>query len=214
MKSFIILFIVLFSTAVQAETMYISDIIEIMIRTGPGSDNRIMAMIKSGEKVEMLKPGEEWSLVRIANGKEGWALNRFLTSKEPDELALARLGEKYKVLKNQAVSLIEENKVYKKENKQLNSELKTNKKILNKIKLSYETLKKESAEFLELKSNYKKTASILAEQTKKAEKLEDKLTKLLLHRNIKWFLSGAGVLLLGFVIGFSASRQRKRSSLL
>jgi len=114
----------------------------------------------------------------------------------------------------QAVSLIEENKVYKKENNKLNSELKTNKEISYKIKSSYETLKKESAEFLELKSNYEKTSSKLTEQTKKAEKLEEELTKLLLHQNIKWFLSGAGVLLLGFVIGFSTKRHRKRSSLL
>jgi len=105
-------------------------------------------------------------------------------------------------------------RVYKKENKGLSSELRTTKANLNKIKSSHETLKKESAEFLGLKSNYEKTSSKLTEQTQKAEKLEEELTKLLLHQNIKWFLSGAGVLLLGFVIGFSIKRQRKRSSLL
>jgi SH3 domain protein len=214
MKSFIVFSIVLFSTAVYAETMYIGDIIKITVRTGPGINHKIVAMIKSGERVEVLKPEEEWSLVRITNGKEGWVLSRFLTPKEPDGLALARLKKNHKVLKDQAVSLIEENKVYEKENKKLNSELKTNKEILYKIKSSYETLKKESAEFFELKSNYEKTSSKLTEQTKKAEKLDEELTKLLLQQNIKWFLSGAGVLLLGFVIGFSTKRQRKRSSLL
>ena len=217
MKSFIVFFIVLFSTVVQAETLYISDIIKITVRTGPGIDHKIIAMIKSGERVEVLKleePVEEWSFVRLTNGKEGWVLSRFLKSKEPDGLVLDRLKKKHNVLKKQAVSTIEENKVYKKENNKLNSELKTNKEISNQIKSSYETLKKESAEFLELKSNYKKTSSKLIEQTKKAEKLEEELTNLLLHQNIKWFLSGAGVLLLGFVIGFSTKRQRRRSSLL
>ncbi|MDL1968277.1 MAG: TIGR04211 family SH3 domain-containing protein [Deltaproteobacteria bacterium] len=214
MKSFIVFFIVLFSTVVQAEIMYISDIIKITVRTGPGSNHKIVAMIKSGERVEVIKPEKDWSLVRIANGKEGWVLSRFLKSKEPDGLILERLKKKHKVLTNQAVSLIEENKGYKKENNELNSELKINKKTSDKIKSSYEILKKESAEFLELKSNYKKTSSKLAEQTKKAEKLEEELTALLLHQNIKWFLSGAGVLLLGFVIGFSTKRQRNRSSLL
>lgn len=217
MKSFIIFFIVLFSTAVYAETMYIADTIKITFRTGPGIDRKIVAMIRSGERVEVLnteEPVEEWSLVRLTNGKEGWVLSRFLTSKEPDELALIKLKKKHNVLKNQAISLIEENKVYKKENKEMNSELKKNKEISNKIKSSYETLKKESAEFLELKSNYKKTSSKLAELTKKAGSLEEELTKLLLHQNIKWFLSGAGVLLFGFIIGFSAKRQRRRSSLL
>lgn len=217
MKSFIVFFIVLFSTVVQAETLYISDIIKITVRTGPGINHKIIAMIESGERVEVLKPGEpdkDWSLVRIANGKEGWVLSRFLKSKEPDRLVLDRLKKKHNVLKKQAVSTIEENKVYKKENKRLNVELKTNKEISKKIKSSYETLKKESAEFLELKSNYGKTSSKLIEQTKKAKKLEEELTSLLLQQNIKWFLSGAGVLLLGFVIGFSTKRQRRRSSLL
>ncbi len=217
MKSFIVFFIVLFSTVVQAETMYISDTIKITFRTGPGIGHKIVAMIKSGEKVEALKPEEpveEWSFVRLTDGKEGWVLSRFLKSKEPDRLVLDRLKKKHNVLKKQAVSTIEENKVYKKENKKLNSELKTNKEISREIKSSYEALKKESAEFLELKSNYEKTSSNLIEQTKKAEKLEEELTSLLLHQNIKWFLSGAGVLLLGFVIGFSTKRQRRRSSLL
>ncbi len=217
MKSLIVFFIVLFSTVGQAETMYIGNIIEITVRTEPRIDRKIVAMIKSGETVEVLNPEEiekDWSLVRITNGKEGWVLSRFLTSKEPDGRALTRLKKKHKALKNQVVSLIEENNAYKKENKKLNSELKTKKKISNKIKSSYETLKKESAEFLKLKSNYEKTSSKLTEQTKKAEKLDEELTKLLLHQNIKWFLSGAGVLLLGFVIGFSAKRQRRRPSLL
>ena len=217
MKSFIVFFIVLFSTAVYAETMYIADTIKITFRTGPGIDRKIVAMIKSGERVEVLKleePIEEWSFVRLTNGKEGWVLSRFLTSKEPDRLALIKLKKKHTALKNQAVALVEENKIYKKENKKLNSELKKNKEILNKIKSSYEILKEESAEFLELKSNHKKTSSKLAELTEKGGKLEKELTKLLLNQNIKWFLSGAGVLLFGFVIGFSAKRQRKRSSLL
>ena len=214
MKSVIVFFIVLFSAAVQAETMYVDDIIKITVRTGPGIKRKIVAMIKSDEKVEVLKPEKEWSFVRITNGKEGWVLSRFLKSKEPDGLVLDRYKKKHNVLKKQAVSLIEENKVYKKENNKLNSELKINKEISDKIKSSYETLKKESAEFLELKSNYKKTSSKLIEQTKKAEKLEEELTSLLLHQNIKWFLSGAGVLLLGFMIGYSTKRQRSRSSLL
>jgi hypothetical protein len=54
----------------------------------------------------------------------------------------------------------------------------------------------------------------LTEQTQKASKYEEDLTKLLWNKNIKWFLSGAGVLILGFIIGFMTKRQRRRSSLL
>ncbi len=48
---FIGVLLILFSTAVQAETMYVSDLVEITLRTGQGIDHKIIAMIKSGQKV-------------------------------------------------------------------------------------------------------------------------------------------------------------------
>jgi len=108
----------------------------------------------------------------------------------------------------------EKNSLLKAENKKLTTEFAVSRKELQKTSKDYEVLKTESKEFLQLQSKFKAASSKLAEQTKKAEKFEDELTKLLWNQNIKWFLSGAGVLILGFIIGFSAKRQRRRSSLL
>ena len=52
------------------------------------------------------------------------------------------------------------------------------------------------------------------QQTQKALELDNEVEKLHWNQNVRWFLSGAGVLLLGFIIGFSTKRQRRRSSLL
>ena len=210
----IVLLFVLFSGVVWAETMYVSDAIKIMLRTGPGVDHKIIAMIRSGEEVEVIEPDEKWTRVRLPSGKEGWILSRFLTSKQPSRILLERLKENHKALSLQAASLLEENTKLKKENKKFGLKLAENEETLAKISKSYETLKTESAEFLELKSNYEKTASQHANQTEKLKKTEEELTKLLLYQNIKWFLSGAGVLIAGFILGFSAKRQRRKSSLL
>ena len=211
---FIGLWVVLLCSSAQAETMYISDNIKITLRTGPGTDHKILAMIKPGVEVEMIQPDDDWSLVRLSNGTEGWVLNRFITQIRPSRLELAILKKKHEKLMKQSVSLIDENKTYKEENKQLSSELLNTTEMLGNVSKSYETLKSESADFLKLQSDYKKTASQLADQNKKAEKLEKGLNKLLLQHNIKWFLSGAGVFLVAFLIGFSAKRQRRRTSLL
>ncbi len=210
----IVLLFVLFSGVVWAETMYVSDTIKIMLRTGPGVDHKIIAMIRSGEEVEVIEPDEKWTRVRLPSGKEGWILSRFLTSKQPSRILLERLKENHKALSLQVASLLEENTKLKKENRRFGLKLAENEEILARVSKSYETLKTESAEFLELKSNYEKTASQLANQTEKLKKTEEELTKLLLHQNIKWFLSGAGVLVAGFILGFSAKRQRRKSSLL
>ena len=204
----------LFSTPVLAESKYISDTMKITMRTGPGNDRKIISMLSVGKKVEVLEPGDDWTLVRLDNGKEGWVLSRFLTDKIPSDIELEILKSKHEALMANASKMREENSLLKAENKKLNTEFAVITKKLQKTNKNYEALKRDSKEFLKLQSKFKESSSKLSEQTKKAEKFEDELTKLLWNQNIKWFLSGAGVLILGFIIGFSTKRQRRRSSLL
>lgn len=205
----------LLSTAVSAETKhYINDNMKITMRTGPATDRKIIALLSVGQEVEILKIENEWTLVRLLNGKEGWVISRFLTDQTPDSLQLEALMKSHSILQNKTASLMEENKALKAENKELRINLNTSVTKQKDLSKSYETLKRESKKFLDLQAKYKESTSKLTEQTQKAEKYEDELTKLLWNKNIKWFLSGAGVLILGFIIGFSTKRQRRHSSLL
>ena len=206
--------LVLFSTPVLAANKYISDTVKVTMRTGPGNDRKIISLLSIGTKVEVVQPGDEWTLVRLANGKEGWVINRFLTDKLPSDIELNTLKSKYEALRASASEMQEKNSLLKAENEKLTTEFAVSRKKLQETTDDYEALKTDSKEFLKLQSEFKAASSKLAEQTKKAEKFEDELTKLLWNQNIKWFLSGAGVLILGFIIGFSTKRQRRRSSLL
>jgi SH3 domain protein len=205
----------LLSTTVPAETKhYINDSMKITMRTGPATDRKIIALLSVGQEVEVLKAENEWTLVRLLNGKEGWVISRFITDQTPESIQLEALKKNHSALQTKAASLMEENKALKDENKTLAMNLNTSETKQKSLNKSYETLKKESKQFLDLQAKYKESTSKLAAQTQKAEKYEDELTKLLWNKNIKWFLSGAGVLILGFIIGFSTKRQRRHSSLL
>ena len=205
----------LLSTAVLAETKhYINDNMKITMRTGPATDRKIIALLSVGQEVEVLKDENEWSLVRLLNGKEGWVISRFITDQTPESIQLEALKKSHSALQTKAAALMEENRALKDENKTLGTNLNTSETKQKSLSKSYETLKKESRQFLDLQAKYKESTSKLAAQTQKAEKYEDELTKLLWNKNIKWFLSGAGVLILGFIIGFSTKRQRRHSSLL
>lgn len=208
------IFFLLISTTGYAETRYISGIIQITLRTGPGIDHRVIAMIRSGQEVEIINEGEEWTQIKLLNEKEGWVLTRFLTEKKPRSIILEKAEQNNKNLTLQVTKLLEENAKLKEGKKQIQSELSHSKKMLAKVAKSYEILKEESSDFIEIKTKYKKSASDLDEQIKKANRMEEELKRLQLHNNIKWFLSGAGVLLFGFLVGLSAKRQRRRSSLL
>jgi SH3 domain protein len=205
----------LLSTAVLAEAKYyINDSMKITMRTGPATDRKIIALLSVGQEVEILKAEDEWSLIRLQNGKEGWVISRFLTDQTPDSMQLEALKNNNSILQTKAASLMEENTALKTENRKLSIDLSTSEKKQKDLSEAYETLKRESKQFLDLQAKYKESTSKLAAQTQKAEKYEDELTKLLWNKNIKWFLSGAGVLVLGFIIGFSTKRQRRHSSLL
>ena len=202
------------SGVVCAETMYVTDVLRLTLRTGKSTEHKIIAVIESGQKVEILESGEEWSSVRMADGKEGWVLTRYLTPRETYNVKLKRLEDKHKNLMAQAASLLEENTKLNSENKKLKAAFQQNEKAFNKIQGDFESLKSESAEFIKLRTNYKKISKELDEKSQRLTDLEEQISRLQLYHYVKWFLVGAGVLLIGFIVGFSAKRQRRRSSLL
>lgn len=216
LKQIVFLGIVLmcFSANGFAETMYVTDLIKLTLRSGPSTEHKILSVIESGQQVEMLEPGEDWSLVRMANGKEGHVLTRYLVPEPTHNIRLEQLQIKHKALMQQAATLLEENTHFRDESKELKSTLDGNEKALKKMSTDYDKLKAGSAEYIELKEKHKTVSGQLAEQTKRADALDEELRAIEINQYIKWFLAGSGVLLVGFIVGFSARRQRRRPSLL
>jgi len=214
-KSFVFTGILLFffSSPILAETLYVSDVLKLTVRTGEGQDYKIIAVIQSGQTVDVLQREDEWALVRLDDGKEGWVLTRYLTSRITNNVKLRWLQKKHKALTVQTATLLEENTKLKEKNKKFKTDLNKTQNRAKELNISYEALKTESADYIKLKSKYTKAASQLAEYAEKSELLEKELTKLEFRRTIRWFLAGASVLLIGFLIGFSARRQRRRTTL-
>jgi len=194
--------------------MYVTDVLKLTLRSGPSTEHKILAVVESGQQIELLEPGEDWSLVRIASGKEGYVLTRYLMPDPTHNVRLEQLQTKHKALMLQAATLLEENTSLKKEDRQLKSTLGSNDKTLKKLRVDYEKLKAGSAEYIELKEKYKTASGQLAEQTKRAETLDEELRSIEINQYIKWFLAGSGVLLVGFIVGFSARKGRRRPSLI
>ncbi len=197
-----------------AETRYVTDLLKLPLRTGPSTEYKILDLVKSGQQLEVVEPGKDWSKVRLPNGKEGYVLNRYLVGQPTSAVQLAKLQSKYTSLRQQATALIEENSRFKEENQTFKSSLDSSETALKKVETDYKELKAGAAEFLTLKKKYKEVSTQLAEQTKRANTLDKELSGLEMNQYIKWFLAGSGVLLVGFIIGFSAKRGRRRPSLM
>jgi len=216
LKQIVFLGIVLmcFSANGFAETRYVTDVLKLTLRSGPSTEHKILSVVESGQLMEILEPGEDWTLVRIANGKEGYVLTRYLIPGPTHNVRLEQLQAKHKALMQQSATLLEENTRFRKESKQHTLSLDGNEKALKKLRADYDELKAGSAEYLTLKKKYKMVSGQLAKQTKRASALDEELRAIEINQYIKWFLAGSGVLLVGFIVGFSARRQRRRPSLL
>lgn len=206
--------ILFLATIAYAETRYVTDRLQITFRTGPANDRKILSLLTSGQEVLFLESEGEWAKVSLPNGKEGWVLQRYLTSEVPCRIRIIDVTQSLEALKAELEEAKKANQQLESEKAGLEVDLKETRQTLTKTKQSYEKLKKESAGFLELKARHDKTVEQLSMQTQKADALDNDLNKMLRKQYIRWFLGGAGVLLLGFIIGFSSKKQKRHSSLL
>ena len=199
----------LYATSLFAQDTYVTEITTVTMRTGPGISHKILAMLKSGTKLEVVKYQKDWSQVRTQKGKTGWVLTRFLTQKVPDALVVQQLQQQNTELKNKLAEQKTElnNKLVQTEEENRNLTIKN--ATLVQIREKYNRLKKESSDFLKLNAQYKEIVELSEEQKKKIETLEEESKS-----EIKfWFLIGPGVFIVGLFLGLS-TRKKRRSGLL
>ena len=197
-----------------AQTVYVSENFEITMRTGPGTERKIISLVQSGKALEVIETGDEWSLVQAPNGKEGWVLNRYLTADQPSAMVLARVRQDYDVLATRYQDLKDKYDQLESQKKVIDANLSQNSSDLNELNNAYETLKKESADFLKLKKSHQQVTADLEAEKNRSAKLDEENMQMKRNRIIQWVWTGGGIMLLGFFLGlFSSSRRKPRSSL-
>jgi len=182
----------------SAKDIYVTGITKITMRTGPGVDHKIVAMLISGTKLETIEYQRDWSHVKTQDNKTGWVLSRFLTEEVPQNLLVAQLQAENEKLQT-ALEQAEEKK----------QALTEKNETLMDIEEKYKKLEQESADFLKLSDSYKALSQESQDQKDQILTLEKNLN----NEEKLWFLSGAGVFIVGLIIGLS-TRKKKRSSLL
>lgn len=199
-KYLLILFLwtVVFIYPSFAEDIYVAGITKVTMRTGPGIEHKIIDILTSGDKLELVEYKKDWSLVTTDKGRTGWVLTRFLTQEVPDLFIIEKLKKDNQELIAKLGTLEAENKILAAKNSAL---------VLFEEK--YNKLEQESADFLKLEAKYKKIMEEFAGQKGQIETLEKSLSQ----EQKRWFLIGAGVFIFGLLLGLM-TRKKKRTSLL
>ncbi|MCD4741977.1 MAG: TIGR04211 family SH3 domain-containing protein [Desulfobacteraceae bacterium] len=186
--------IIIFSGFAYAESAYVTDITKITMRTAPDSENKIIQMLESGSRVNILERSGAWSKVRAKNGKEGWALTRFLVNKKPAVILVDGFTRENKRLASQVETLKIENK----------SITEINKKFAD-FEEKYIELEKKSKGFFELEKKYQTILKKFEHQQEIILDFEDSYK----NKIMIWFLIGAGVFVFGVLLGMGAKKNRR-----
>ena len=213
--SILSLFILLTGT-VQAETRYVSDRLEITMRSGTSTSHGIVRMLRSGTPVEVLETDKQsgYSRVKTSSGNEGWVLTRFLMNGPAarDRLAeaekrLAELELENRKMHTSMATLREEMSTVEKQRQDLDNEHRNVSQELTEIKRTASSALAIDSENKELKSRMVALERNLQTVQQENENLKDRTAR-------DWFMVGAAVVLLGIIVGLIIPRirWRKKSS--
>ena len=213
--SILFLLVILTGNAL-AETRYVSDRLEITMRSGKSTSHGILRMLRSGTPVDVLETDKAsgYSRIKTRSGKEGWVLTRFLMSGPAarDRLAeaekrLAELELENRKMHTTMAGLQEEMSSVEKERQNLDSEHRDVSQELAEIKRTASSALAIDSENKELKSRMVALERSLQTVQQENENLKDRTAR-------DWFMVGAGVVLLGIIVGLIIPRirWRKKSS--
>ena len=201
------------SVSSSAAAFYVSDTtLEANLRSGTSQENRIIGMLKPGTQVTVVLEEEGWAKVTLEDGRTGWILRRYLSERPPWRVTAEKLGTENKQLRAQLATTKGGHQDLLQKNKELQKQVDLQQKELEKVSRNYEELKNSSTNYLNLKMAYENLQNGARQSNAKLDTLEKAHGKLKTSTGIRWFLSGAGVLLLVYIMGTSVARLRRRRS--
>lgn len=210
-----------------AETRYVSDELFVSLREGPGNQYERIRFLQTGDRAELLAPPaeyaddeellENWAYVRDEEGDTGWMQARYLMS-EP--AARDRLAEAQAALEEAEEEIAQLREGHDAEFQAMEEALEASEaeatelaEALEEAQARIEELETEldavgeERELLETNERLQERVEVLLERS---ERLEEENRRLAERSQQEWFLAGAGVLLVGLILGLVAPMLRRR----
>ncbi|OGP52224.1 MAG: hypothetical protein A2Y79_13120 [Deltaproteobacteria bacterium RBG_13_43_22] len=195
-------------SSLWAKTMFITDRIEISLRSGIGLEYRALTMLKTGDRVEVLEGDKNWSKVKLVDGTTGWINTRFLVDQvKTNPTVDPRLQEELRGLKETSQNLGREKEILLQEKNRLTKENEDAKNLIQR--LHQEKNKRISPELDALKEKNEQLEKEVIHYKKQVSDFSQKEKGGRIEEQIKWFLVGAFVLIVGLLLGWSLSRSRR-----
>lgn len=109
-----------------AEQAWVRGEVRLNIRTGPGNQYRIIGLVKTGDAIDVLERGEDWTKIQIqqedGSTKQGWIPGGYLNSEPPPTVQLERAQSKVETLEQELSALKSETGKLRSDNEILTSQ--------------------------------------------------------------------------------------------
>jgi len=225
-----IIIICLFPLSGFARTGYVSDMLLLTFRQGPGNSYAVEKTLKSNTPVVVLEEKNGFYKIELKSQEVGWVDKNFIIFTLPKALMISKLEKENKNLTNKIFELQSSTKKIQDELLSVKQDYSQERK---KLELSLKTALDEKSKTVNLLSDSQEEYNTFTRQSKNVQKIvkENKILKeqnqaiseeieIIKEKNkslfktgmIKWFLTGSGVLLLGWIIGQSVSSKRQHHS--
>ena len=203
------------SLAAFGEPVWVSDQFEVMLRTGPSTNNAIELMIGSGTELEFLEEdaASGYSRVVTGGGTEGWVLSRYLMQEPGAREQLATLTQQLNVANAEGSSmgsrLGDIRTAYEAAQRRISAleqektDMQTDLDKIRRTAANVLAIDEQNMNLQQRLTDVEMTISILEQEN---ESLGSQTTR-------NWFITGALVLLGGVLLGLILPRMRcqKRS---
>ena len=195
-----------------AAFVYVSDQVEIPIRTEKSIDASILKMAFSGEKLALLETTKSgWTKIRLNDERIGWINSRFVIDELPAREQLEKLKNDYntqQIKYNKQTQMLKSLQQSLKESQEMKNTLTIEKaEIESRIKHIEKTY--ENALKIEHNNRTLQQKILQLENEKQILKKNNTYEQ---DRSAKnWFLLGGLVLLLGVIVGFFISKRYKKN---
>ncbi|SDT93615.1 TIGR04211 family SH3 domain-containing protein [Desulfobacula phenolica] len=207
-----------FAQTSLAQTGYVSDMLLLTFRQGPGNSYEVIKTLQSDTPVSIMEEKNGFYKVTLQSNETGWVDKRFIVFKQPKSIVLEQLKQENSSLKDKILQLESSSQALEDAIKNLEASLKTaldekikTSRLLSENREKYDTLIKQSGNIHKLIKENKSLHEQNITLAGNLEKLEKSHKDLFKTSMIKWFLAGVGVLLLGWIIGQSVSSKKRRS---
>ncbi|PPD34805.1 MAG: hypothetical protein CTY19_04135 [Methylomonas sp.] len=188
-----LLVLIAISSLAQAKTGYVTDSVEIPLRSSESERSKIIKMLPAGTALNVLGDNTEngYTYVQTSNGSEGFILTRYIS---PEPISRVQLENATKKLE----TLLEENKTLKTAQ---TSGLELGKER-DRLSAELSELQQTAANAIQIKQQRDQLQERVVSVERELQQLKRENQALTDSSNQDWFLYGGGLALFGVLLGF------------